>query len=164
MNTQTQKSDQVVNYYPVKDTINFQIYSWITNSINIGKTERQLKKELLNPSVILNYQMGKVGSANLYFALKKAFPEQAIYHLHNLNSEIVAKIWKQIQLNQPYYPITIQHSFTTKYLSDHIEEIKGKKISKLLPQFEIRLPETFLGFIKLLRVFSLVFSENLRKD
>ncbi|MFM7906746.1 MAG: hypothetical protein ACKPA9_16810, partial [Microcystis sp.] len=52
--------------------------------------------ELQQPSVILVDQMGKVGSVNLYLAIKKTFPEKVVYHVHNLNTEIVAKIWDKI--------------------------------------------------------------------
>ena len=97
------------------------------------KTERQLKQELLNnSSVIFVYQMGKVGSVSTYLTLKKKLPDQAIYHIHNLNSEHFSKIWETMQLDQPYHAFTFGHSCITKYLSEHIEEIKGQKSIKII--------------------------------
>jgi hypothetical protein len=118
--------DKFVPYYPTKDTRNFPILSYIINNFNIWKLKRKFKRELQQPLVTLVYQMGKVGSANLYLAIKRTFPEQTVYHLHNLNPEIVAKIWDKIELTKPYYVNTIEHSLTAKYLSDQIETIKSK--------------------------------------
>ncbi|BCU11557.1 putative capsular polysaccharide synthesis family protein [Microcystis aeruginosa] len=118
--------DKFVPYYPTKDTRNFPIFSYLINNVNIWRLKHKFKQELEQPSVILVYQMGKVGSANLYLAIKRTFPEKAVYHVHNLNPEIVAKIWDKIHLTQPYYLSTIEHSLSTKYLSDHLETIKDK--------------------------------------
>ncbi|WP_375329475.1 capsular polysaccharide biosynthesis protein [Microcystis sp. BLCC-F210] len=98
MNSQSksQMLDKFVPYYPTKDTLNFFIFSSIINNFNIWRLQRKFKQELQQPSVILVYQMGKVGSANPYLAIKKIFPEKAVYHVHNLNTEIVAKIWDKI--------------------------------------------------------------------
>ncbi|MBE5228808.1 MAG: capsular polysaccharide biosynthesis protein [Microcystis aeruginosa PMC 728.11] len=98
MNSQSksQMLDKFVPYYPTKDTLNFFIFSSIINNFNIWRLQRKFKQELQQPSVILVYQMGKVGSANPYLAIKKTFPEKAVYHVHNLNTEIVAKIWDKI--------------------------------------------------------------------
>jgi hypothetical protein len=133
MNTQTKLSNQALNYYPIADKQVFTVYSYISNRINMWKTERQLKQELLNnSSVIFVYQMGKVGSVSTYLTLKKKLPDQAIYHIHNLNSEHFSKIWETMQLDQPYHAFTFGHSCITKYLSEHIEEIKGQKSIKVI--------------------------------
>ncbi|NCS76149.1 MAG: AerL protein [Microcystis aeruginosa K13-07] len=133
MNTQTKLSNQALNYYPIADKQVFTVYSYISNRINMWKTERQLKQELLNnSSVIFVYQMGKVGSVNTYLTLKKKLPDQAIYHIHNLNSEHFSKIWEAMQLDQHYHAFTFGHSCITKYLSEHIEEIKGQKSIKII--------------------------------
>jgi hypothetical protein len=133
MNTQTKLSNQALNYYPIADKQVFTVYSYISNRINMWKTERQLKQELLNnSSVIFVYQMGKVGSVSTYLTLKKKLPDQAIYHIHNLNSEHFSKIWETMQLDQPYHAFTFGHSCITKYLSEHIEEIKGQKSIKII--------------------------------
>ncbi|TRU45390.1 MAG: AerL protein [Microcystis aeruginosa Ma_QC_Ch_20071001_S25] len=133
MNTQTKLSNQALNYYPIADKQVFTVYSYISNRINMWKTERQLKQELLNnSSVIFVYQMGKVGSVNTYLTLKKKLPDQAIYHIHNLNSEHFSKIWEAMQLDQHYHAFTFGHSCITKYLSEHIEEIKGQKSIKVI--------------------------------
>jgi hypothetical protein len=133
MNTQTKLSNQALNYYPIADKQVFTVYSYISNRINMWKTERQLKQELLNnSSVIFVYQMGKVGSVSTYLTLKKKLPDQAIYHIHNLNSEHFSKIWEAMQLAQHYHAFTFGHSCITKYLSEHIEEIKGQKSIKII--------------------------------
>jgi hypothetical protein len=133
MNTQTKLSNQALNYYPIADKQVFTVYSYISNRINMWKTERQLKQELLNnSSVIFVYQMGKVGSVSTYLTLKKKLPDQAIYHIHNLNSEHFSKIWEAMQLDQHYHAFTFGHSCITKYLSEHIEEIKGQKSIKII--------------------------------
>lgn len=133
MNTQTKLSNQALNYYPLADKPGFPLYSYISNRINMWKTERQLKQELLNnSSVIFVYQMGKVGSMSTYLTLKKKLPDQAIYHIHNLNSEHFSKIWETMQLDQHYHAFTFGHSCITKYLSEHIEEIKGQKSIKII--------------------------------
>ena len=133
MNTQTKLSNQALNYYPIADKQVFTVYSYISNRINMWKTERQLKQELLNnSSVIFVYQMGKVGSVSTYLTLKKKLPDQAIYHIHNLNSEHFSKIWEAMQLDQHYHAFTFGHSCITKYLSEHIEEIKGQKSIKVI--------------------------------
>jgi len=76
--------------------------------------------------------MGKVGSMSTYLTLKKKLPDQAIYHIHNLNSEHFSKIWETMQLDQHYHTFTFGHSCMTKYLSEHIEEIKGQKSIKII--------------------------------
>jgi hypothetical protein len=76
--------------------------------------------------------MGKVGSVSTYLTLKKKLPDQAIYHIHNLNSEHFSKIWEAMQLDQHYHAFTFGHSCITKYLSEHIEEIKGQKSIKVI--------------------------------
>jgi hypothetical protein len=82
MNTQTKLSNQALNYYPIADKTGFPPYSYISNMINIWKTKRKLKQELLNnSSVIFVYQMGKVGSMSTYMTLKKHLQDQAIYHI-----------------------------------------------------------------------------------
>ncbi|GCL45248.1 capsular polysaccharide biosynthesis protein [Microcystis aeruginosa] len=98
MNSQSksQMLDKFVPYYPTKDTPNFPIFSDIINKFNICRLPRKFKQEIQQPSVILVDQMGKVGSVNLYLAIKKTFPEKVVYHVHNLNTEIVAKIWDKI--------------------------------------------------------------------
>ena len=98
MNTQTKLSNQALNYYPIADKQFFPVYSYMNNRINMWNTERKLKQELLNnSSVIFVYQMGKVGSMSTYLTLKKHLQNQAIYHIHNLNSEHFSKIWKRIR-------------------------------------------------------------------
>ncbi|MDB9507213.1 capsular polysaccharide biosynthesis protein [Microcystis aeruginosa CS-338/01] len=98
MNSQSksQMLDKFVPYYPTKDTRKFPIFSSIINNFNIWRLQRKFKQELQQTPVILVYQMGKVGSANPYLAIKKTFPEKAVYHVHNLNPKIVAKIWDKI--------------------------------------------------------------------
>ncbi|TRU77559.1 MAG: AerL protein [Microcystis viridis Mv_BB_P_19951000_S69] len=133
MNTQTKLSNQALNYYPLADKQVFTVYSYMNNRINMWKTERQLKQELLNnSSVIFVYQMGKVGSMSTYLTLKKHLQNQAIYHIHNLNSEHFSKIWATMQLEKTYHAFTFGHSCMTKYLSEHIEEIKGQKSIKII--------------------------------
>jgi hypothetical protein len=133
MNSQSksQMLDKFVPYYPTKDTRNFPIFFDIINKFNIGRLPRKFEQELQQPSVILVAEMGKVGSVNLYLAIKKTFPEKVVYHVHNSNPEIVAKIWDKINPTQPYYLSRIEHSLTTKYLSDHLEKIKENKLTNL---------------------------------
>ncbi|MCA2568657.1 MAG: capsular polysaccharide biosynthesis protein [Microcystis sp. M44BS1] len=88
--------DKFVPYYPTKDTRNSPIFSSIINNFNIWRLQRKFKQEIQQTPVILVYQMGKVGSANSYLAIKKTFAGKAVYHVHNLNPEIVAKIWDKI--------------------------------------------------------------------
>lgn len=132
MKIQPEKLSKIINYYPPRDIPSFPITSFIRNIITIWKTKRQLQQELLNPSIIFVYQMGKVGSAGLYLNTKSHIPDQPIYHLHNLNPENSAQIWQEINLTKPYYEITSVHSFTTKYLSEKIKEIKHNKKIKII--------------------------------
>ena len=133
MNTQTKLSNQALNYYPIADKQFFPVYSYMNNRINMWNTERKLKQELLNnSSVIFVYQMGKVGSMSTYLTLKKHLQNQAIYHIHNLNSEHFSKIWETMQLEKHYHAFTFGHSCMTKYLSEHIEEIKNQKNIKII--------------------------------
>jgi hypothetical protein len=132
MDIQSQKLSKIINYYPVRDISSSPISSFIRNNITIWKTKRQLKQELLSPSVIFVYQMGKVGSLSLYLNIKDHITDQPIYHLHNLNPENSAQIWQEINLSKPYYEFTFGHSFTTKYLSEHINEIKQNKKIKII--------------------------------
>jgi len=121
MKIQPEKLSKIINYYPPRDIPSFPITSFIRNNITIWKTKRQLEQELLNPSVIFIYQMGKVGSLSLYFNIKDRISDQPIYHLHNLNPENSAQIWEEVNLTRPYYGFTFGHSFTT--LSENIEKI-----------------------------------------
>ncbi len=163
MNTQTKLSNQALNYYPLEDKPNFPVYSYINNRINLWKTERQLKQELLNTSsVILVYQMGKVGSMSTYLTLKKNLPDQAIYHIHNLNSENFSKIWEQIQLNQHYHSFAFGHSCMTKYLSEHIEEIKGQKNIKIITGVREPIARNISWFFQIIHC-ECVFPQFFRK-
>ncbi len=78
MNSQSksQMLDKFVPYYPTKDTRNFPIFSSIINNFNIWRLQRKFKQELQQTPVILVYQMGKVGSANPYLAIKKLLQEK----------------------------------------------------------------------------------------
>ena len=78
MNSQSKSKmlDKFVPYYPTKDTLNFFIFSSIINNFNIWRLQRKFKQELQQTPVILVYQMGKVGSANPYLAIKKLLQEK----------------------------------------------------------------------------------------
>ncbi|MBE9261324.1 hypothetical protein IQ224_03500 [Microcystis sp. LEGE 00066] len=69
--------------------------------------------------MILVYQMGKVGSANPYLAIKKTSAGKAVYHVHNLNPEIVAKIWDKINPTSEGVEGTTETQRTQR-LIDHI--------------------------------------------
>jgi hypothetical protein len=160
--SKSQMLDKFVPYYSAKDTPNFPLFSYIVNNFNIWKLKRQFKQELQEPLVTLVYQMGKVGSGNFYLAIRRTFPEKAVYHLHNLNPEIVAKIWDKIDLTQSYYFATIEHSLTAKYLSDHIETIKSKDKIRIIAGVRDPIARNISWFFQIIDCES-AFSQFFRK-
>ena len=102
--------------------------------------EPKLKQEFSNPSIILVYQMTKVGSSSLFYSLraKATNINQPVYQIHSLNIEDYKRqkqLWKMTAEN-PERQKQLWGNFKEfcqgKYLSQRLEILLNKKELKII--------------------------------
>lgn len=105
------------------------IYYYAKNTIKIYLMDRKLKEELCSSSVILVYQMGKVGSRTVFKSLKTNLKDQSIYHVHTLDSQKANNSWRNINLyDESTNWSRIQSVWISKVLSNRLETLKKKEL------------------------------------
>jgi hypothetical protein len=112
------------------------IYYYAKNSILFYLLNRQLKKELCSSSIIMVYQIGKVGSTTVYETIEKAIKNHPVYHIHSLDPKKINKRYNQINLYEDYRKDygweTVKQIFISKYLINQLDKILKKKNLKII--------------------------------
>jgi hypothetical protein len=112
------------------------IYYYAKNNILIYLLNRQLKEELCSPSIILVYQIGKVGSTTVYRTIEKIIKNYPVYHIHTLDPEKVDKNYNHINLYENYQKNyrwdAVKQTITSKHLISQLDKILKEKNLKVI--------------------------------
>ena len=108
------------------------IYYYAKNAARIYSIEKDVKKNLHYPEIILVYQMGKVGSSTLFQSLNQSLSHQGIYHIHTLNPELIKEVFAKKKLHQQFYTnhryALAHHFIVSRCLSRNLSLLKQKKL------------------------------------
>ena len=119
--------------YSKANRLSKPLYHYVKNLIHINNIHQELACEILNPEIVLVYQMAKVGSSSITRTIK-ANGVRPVYQIHSLNRQYIENLWKDIKLYNSYFGRdVIDHDIIiSRYLSKRTHKLLGKRKIKII--------------------------------